>query len=95
MYNCARNITDDQTQKWKRLPGGFNELLLPLPIYFQDAIYREKRHQFIETIVTADEKERIAKAKSNKLSRKRRHQFLQTIVKADEKERNAKVRSNK
>jgi hypothetical protein len=55
MYRCARDLPDDEKQKWKRVQGGFSHIKPFLPIYFQDDDYRQRRHAFVKDMVEQDE----------------------------------------
>jgi len=64
MTRCVMNLADEPSQKWKRVAGGYNVSLPQLPIYFQDADYRQRRHHFMREIVTGDDKSLAAKRKA-------------------------------
>lgn len=55
MYRCVKNIPDEADAKWKRVRGGLNATLPPIPIYFQDIEYRRQRHQWVVHQVQQDE----------------------------------------
>jgi hypothetical protein len=54
---CAKNESDPDHVKYKRVPGGFDSLLRFKPIYFHDSSYRHQRHDFVTQMVIADERE--------------------------------------
>lgn len=55
MYRCVMKLTDAPDQKWKRVKGGFDAIQPQLPIYFQDADYRYRRHELMRQVVVADD----------------------------------------
>ncbi|CAB9498254.1 expressed unknown protein [Seminavis robusta] len=55
MYHCVRNMPDEKEQKWKRVLGGFQNILPPIPIYFADTQYLWKRHEWIKKQVQMDD----------------------------------------
>ena len=55
MYRCIKDIPDVTDAKWKRVIGGINASLPPIPIYFQDHEYRRKRHELVTEQVRADD----------------------------------------
>jgi hypothetical protein len=56
MYRCVMNLTESRGQKWKRVKGGFGAIQPQLPVYFHDADYRYRRHEFMRQVMTADDK---------------------------------------
>lgn len=57
LYSCVREETAPPGLKWHAVEGGFEALQPMAPIYFADAEYRKQRHEFVQQIVEADEKE--------------------------------------
>ena len=55
MYRCVRDVPDDPDQKWKRVLGGFNACRPPVPLYFHDIDYRNRRHSWVKEQVRLDD----------------------------------------
>ena len=55
MYRCVKNLPDVKRQKWKRVVGGFRAARRFMPIYFQDADYRRRRHALVQELVQMDD----------------------------------------
>jgi hypothetical protein len=55
---CIKNMTEDPTDLYKRVTGGFGAIRPTLPLYFLDQEYRRRRHAFMKEKVEADEKQR-------------------------------------
>ncbi len=60
---CIKNMTETDSDRYRRVEGGFEGLRPTLPLYFIDKEYRHQRHTFMKQKVEADEKERTAKSK--------------------------------
>ena len=65
MAHCVKGENDHDEQEWKRVKGGFDALKPQLPIYFQDADYRARRHDFTKQLVIEDEKKRNRENSNN------------------------------
>jgi len=55
MYRCVRDLPDESDQKWKRVQGGLSASRLPIPIYFQDLDYCQRRHRWVQEQVRMDD----------------------------------------
>lgn len=65
---CVQNWTDaptsksstymTETQQWQREIGGFEAAMPPLPIYFLDHDYRQRKHLALQNDVARDERQR-------------------------------------
>jgi len=74
MVNCVRGTPDDkltgdskQRQDFRRFPGGFEKHPPFLPVYFQDADYRRRRHERLRKLVLSD-KEKMEQKNSGRNS---------------------------
>lgn len=55
MHQCVMNTHGMPNQKWAPAEGGFDWFRPNVPIYFMDAEYRVRRHNFIRDAVAADD----------------------------------------
>ncbi len=57
---CIKNVTEDSTDREKRVAGGFEAVKPNLPLYFRDKEYRQQKHAALQKMVEEDEIERLS-----------------------------------
>jgi len=77
MHQCVMNTNGIPNQKWVPAAGGFDWFKPNVPIYFQDAEYRARRHTFIREFVSDDDKESTKALKLHEMEEQREKQKKQ------------------